>query len=434
MIAAGWLARVAVVLVIPTQPVSDFWEYYQRAIHLAGSGQYDAIPGIVDANHPPAYPLLLAIEFWAFPGTDPLLIAKILNCLLGTLSIGIGARIAHLLWGERAAVFAAFCFAFYPRYLLMPCLLASENLFTPLLLLFVYIVAKSFREDRLLRFAAAAGCVIGLLALTRSVAYAFAAIWLAAAWAMGRRWRAVLAEMALLLSLQHAVMLPWAVRNKKDLGRFTFLTSVGGVGLFIGNNPRATGEWYDWQADLERAQPGILSKSVIEIDDAARQEAVRWIKKHPGQAAKLYLEKLRLTVVQDTTVAGWAIYGQNISPPVPPTPVLPGPHWLKDHRRLVISILRMAAAFLCLLGLGGLTLLFREALRSRAGLDRAVAATFLVAAAYVPLLSALIAVNGRYRWPTEDLLMPVAAMFLVWLTPNAKGLAVSRGRVPCFFT
>lgn len=417
MVAAlGLFLRIAVVLTVPTQPVSDFWEYFERALHLAHDGRYEAALGIVDASHPPAYPLLLAIGFRAVPGADPLLLAKLINCLLGTLSIAIGARLALLLWGERAALLAAVAFALYPRYLLMPCLLASENLFAPLLLLFVYLIAKSFGREQRLRLAAAAGCVVGLLALTRSVAYALGVIWIAGAWAMGRRWRTILAELAILLALQHAVMVPWAARNKRELGRFTFLNSVGGVGLFIGNNPRATGEWYEWQADLERAQPGILSKTAVEIDDAARLEALRWIRNHKRGAAELYLEKLRLMLVQDTTAAGWAIYGQNISPPVPPVSVLPGPHWLKDHRRFVILTLRTAAALLCLLGFGGLILLLRQALRSRAVSDRAIAAMFFAAVAYIPLLSALIAVNGRYRWPSEDVLLPVAAMFVAWLT------------------
>ena len=48
----GLLLRLLLVLAIPTQPVSDFWEYFQRAENLMRSGPPQAIPGVTDAGHP----------------------------------------------------------------------------------------------------------------------------------------------------------------------------------------------------------------------------------------------------------------------------------------------------------------------------------------------------------------------------------------------
>jgi hypothetical protein len=111
-------------------------------------------------------------------------------------------------------------------------------------------------------------------------------------------------------------------------------------------------------------------------------------------------------------VAGWAIFAENVSPPEPGISVLARPHPLKLHRRVVLWTLRIAAALLALFGAGGLLLLLRRGFQSPPGPDRAIAVWFLAAAAYVPLVSALIAVNGRYRWPVEDVLLPLAALFL----------------------
>jgi len=66
-------------------------------------------------------------------------------------------------------------------------------------------------------------------------------------------------------------------------------------------------------------------------------------------------------------------------------------------------------------------------------MDRAAAVVFPAAAAYIPAVSAIVAVNGRYRWPVEDLLIPVAAFFVSRFlsTPfrhRAEGLRERRSR------
>ena len=128
--AAGLLLRVAVVLTVPTQPTSDFWSYYHRGLNLAQHGRYEAFLGRADATYPPLYSMLLAVTFLAAPA-HTLLAGKLLNCVLGVATILIGALIARRLGGDRAGLVAAGFLAFFPRSLLLPCLLASENLFSP---------------------------------------------------------------------------------------------------------------------------------------------------------------------------------------------------------------------------------------------------------------------------------------------------------------
>lgn len=408
--AIGLLARIALVLWIPTQPVSDFWEYFARATTLEAGGSYSVEPSRPDAHHPPAYPLLLALAMLLTPGVDPLFAAKLANCLLGVATIGIGARLAREVGGDRAGIAAAILFAFYPRQILMPCLLASENLFTPLLLLFVLLAIRAGRKKRALPVAAAAGAVLGALALTRTVAYGLGLAWIAAGAAARRRPRQVATELLLLLVVQHAVMLPWALRNRSEVGRFTFLATTGGIGLFIGNNANATGDWYPWHRDLEKERPGVLRGNSVEVDRAARDEALEWMRANPARAAGLYVVKLRLMLVQDTLAAEWAIFAEKVSPPEPGIAVVPGPHPLKPHRAAVLLALRVAGLLLVVFAAGG-ALLLLLAIGERQPTTRAAFAALVACAAYLPLVSALIAVNGRYRWPVEDLCLSLAALF-----------------------
>jgi len=273
--------------------------------------------------------------------------------------------------------------------------------------------------------AALTGLVIALLALTRTVGYFLVAVWLLGMIVARVRWRRILLEILVVLVVQHAVMLPWAIRNAREIGKFTFLNTVGGVGLYSGNNPRATGDWRPVKKQLEQLHPGIMERGAAEIDEAARQEALRWIRQNPRRAAQLYVKRLWLILKQDTVVAWWAIYAKKIYPPNPPRDVLPEHHPLEDHRTAVFGSLRIADAFLLVCAVGGFWRLLRRAHRTQSGLDRALAAGFLAAVAYFPLVSAPIAVNGRQRWPSEDLSVPIAAMFLASRRTPLRGSETS---------
>jgi 4-amino-4-deoxy-L-arabinose transferase-like glycosyltransferase len=419
ILLAGLLLRLAVLAWIPTRPVSDFLGYFLRSESIARLGTDEIRPGEPDTSHPPAYPIALSAFLRAAP-SHGLAAAKGANAVFGLLTALLGAILARGLWGDAAGLWTAAIFSLFPRSLLMTDLVASENLFSPLWILFLLVASRRWIGSASLPLAAAAGIAIGLLTMTRSVAYFLPLVWLAGVAAgRSRRPRLVAAELAILLAAEHAVLLPWAARNARAIGRFTFLSTAGGSGLFIGNNPRATGDWYDWQADLERLRPGVGARGPLAVDDAAREEAVRWIRGNPGKAAALYVRKLRIVATDDSFVAGMAIFGEGISPPYPPADVLPGSHPLKSHRRAVSFLLRAAGIALALVGLGGFLVLLARA-RASSVADRALAAGFVAAALYVPVVSAAIAVNGRYRWPAEDAIAPLAGLGLARLAASRR--------------
>ncbi len=121
----------------------------------------------------------------------------------------------------------------------------------------------------------------------------------------------------------------------------------------------------------------------------------------------------------DSLVADFAIYAEQMGPPFPLEPVLAGAHPLKSHEALVRGILRGSGALLGLAALGGVVLLVRRA-RGRSLASRALVAGSCAAALYTPLVSAAIAVNGRHRWPVEDALMPLAGLFVARATSRTR--------------
>jgi 4-amino-4-deoxy-L-arabinose transferase-like glycosyltransferase len=429
ILASGALARLAVVFWIPTQPVSDFYGFFKVAQSLATDGRYEAGPGGPDGRRSPAYPVLLSLAMRAAGAGDPLLASKLANVVLAVLAAWIGATLARRLWGDVAALWTAAILSFLPRSLLMTDLLAAENLMAPLLLLFLLLCAGSWIRGFSPGRAAAIGLVCGLMTLTRAVAYAFPLAWLAGAVAARRRWRSLALELAVILLAAHAVLLPWAIRNASALGRFTPFNTVGGVGIYIGNSDNATGQWRPWANELERLHPGVFTRGFVAIDDAAWEEALRWIQAHPGRAARLYVKKLRIIASDDAFAAAFAVFAEGIPAPVEMKAVLPGAHPLKEHPAAVRAVLRISGLLLAACALGGFVLLWRTA-RGGSSIDRALAVGFLAAAVCIPLVSAAMAVNGRYRWAAEDAIAPVAGLFLAYLGARERLKAASGVRAP----
>ncbi|PAX08930.1 glycosyltransferase [Sphingomonas lenta] len=81
------------------------------------------------------------------------------------------------------------------------------------------------------------------------------------------------------------VLLPWWVRNWLTFGAFVPLTTSSGVGLWIGNNPGATGNWMAPPASL-RGLPEL------EYSRQAGLIAREWITAHPVAFVRLTLAKL----------------------------------------------------------------------------------------------------------------------------------------------
>lgn len=404
----GGALRVWAIIAIPTVPVSDFWSYLQRGISLHERDRYEDTPGIPNASFPPGYPLLLAASFSV---TDKyLLAAKVVNCMLGAASIVLVGLLGRRLGGEQAGALAAFILALYPRSILVCCLIASENLFTPLLLVFVPLVASGLAKPRAFAIATDAGVILGMLTGTRIVARYLGLLWPISALALRRRpLRTVALETILIVAMQHIVLLPWAFWNLRTLGKFTFSTSNSAAALFEANSDAATGEWFDWGEAIEAQVPGATQLGPHELNSLLFRESVRWIRAHPGEALAGYVSRFGDLFAHDSHAASWAIFAVD-SPPFPESEVLPGEHLLKRHEEAVTWALELPSWALLLAAGGGLIWLLPKALAGRQpGLGGATLVAVFGAAAYQVLLIPVFITVARYRWPLEDLLVPFAA-------------------------
>jgi hypothetical protein len=320
--------------------------------------------------------------------------------------------VSRLIFDTKTALVAASIAALSPRMILQNTLIASENLFIPLLLLWVLVCLKLFHQPTPLK-GFLAGCLLGALTLVRSVANLLALPWLLAfLWSPANR-RKVLKVAAALLIGQALLLLPWAVRNELVLGKPIFLTSTGGVNLFIGNNPSAGGSWYPWVADMQAIDPTFSERDIVTQDELAGQAAEQWIARNPVAAAQLYLKKWGLIFTDDTFALDMAIFSRQLSPPWPASDVLTGDHPLKHARNMLEALFNGWYWVFLALGACGLVLAPLWQARDRAPISFSSHLFVAFCVLYFPAVSAVFLASTRFHWPSIDLLIPYAAFSLV---------------------
>ncbi len=175
----------------PAHPLAnDENEYFAVGMDLAhGRGLvfYDTYRWL----RAPLYPLFLALFFWL--GGDHARVATLAQVLLSTATVYgfylLSRRLFRGPWSERAGLIAALLAALLLPLATFPALFMSETLFTFLLVAFLLALlgVPEAAPRRRWRWAAAAGVLLGLCALTRAVALAFTP--LAAGWLFVVLWR-----------------------------------------------------------------------------------------------------------------------------------------------------------------------------------------------------------------------------------------------------
>jgi hypothetical protein len=92
-------------------------------------------------------------------------------------------------------------------------------------------------------------------------------------------------------------LLPWTIRNAYVFHSLVPISTNGGINMFIGNNPEATGCYSipkNWKTELDGAVPLSLDKPTRELasDRYATARAVAFIREQPGRAIALWRPKL----------------------------------------------------------------------------------------------------------------------------------------------
>ncbi|MBB5718878.1 hypothetical protein FHR23_001801 [Stakelama sediminis] len=273
-------------------PGGDARLYPEIARHLLdGRGFYVYEPVIgmrMVAFYPPAYAMLLA-GWGAIAGLSAASLF-VLNLLFDAMAAWLIARLGKRLGRPGAGRAAAWSYLIWPSTLLAAPFAQKEALCIILVLGLVHVwFSAATSRQTTWKAVAAIGILTGLLALTQP-GWATLSLLIGLVLVPQAGLRKILRAGIPAAGVTMLVMLPWWVRNAIQLHAFVPLTSAGGVSLWVGNNPGATGDWLPTPIDKWHAH------ELGYAHDTARL-ASQWIAANP-------LEFMRLTATKFVRALG----------------------------------------------------------------------------------------------------------------------------------
>ena len=410
IVLVALIARVVVILATPDfVPVTDAIDYDRTAATLLDTGSWPtsevfSAPHGPTAYRPPGFPLALAAVYGIVGTGDAQTrwdAGRVLEALLGALAVALIGAIAARLWGRGAALIAAGIAAVYPPLLLVGSSLLSEPLFIALILGAVLATLRH-REDGGLRWAAIAGALIGLCALTRGNGIALA-LPLALAVSTGRPRRRALRAPLTLLAVCALTLVPWTLRNARTLHSFVPLSTETGyvlAGTYTAATQHSAADpafWMPPRAEVAAVLSRAPRDNEAQVSSRLESRAIEYIRAHPGSLARTaYWTALRLLDLTGTGferalapfegfprgLTEWSVYG----------------FWL-------LALLAIAGAF---------TRAARAAPRALWGCPAVLLASML-----------LLFGTTRYRAPADPFLVMLAALAL-----EAGHRRLRRSRLP----
>lgn len=278
------------------RPENDSLDYDRHGRSIADGDGYPRsgilLQGGPTALRPPGYPVLLGAVYAA--SGDSVTAGRLAAAALGALIVLLIYLIAKTVWGRKTALWASGLAAVFPPLILLSQELLSEPLFLALELAAVLSVFAFRRSGGLLRWAALAGLLCGVAAITRNIGLALVVPIAFGLWTARPRFRldslAAPATMVLCLVL---AMAPWVVRNEIEFGRFIPISSGTGFTLAGTYNPHSYGDdsthgaWRTPQV-LPEFEPLFKQPGLDEgdVDARLRQRALTFAWEHPGYVAE----------------------------------------------------------------------------------------------------------------------------------------------------
>ncbi len=281
-------------------------EWFDQAARMIAAGKSLSPHDLL--FRPPFYPSILALVYKiAGPG---LLLPRLVQSVLGILTVVLVARIARRTHGESAAKVAAVLAATYGMFIYFE----GELLATTVGVFLIAVATDAIlaaAESHSKRRLAMAGVAIGLAAVSHGTLLAFAPVALAGVLVQGRNRFVNAAILAAGIAVPLGTV---AARNLALSRELVVLGSQGGVNFYIGNNPASDGKSalapgfaearQVLQSDgIYRDTMEVASRTIAERDSGRQLTASQisnywfgrgtdWIRTRPDDALLLFGRKL----------------------------------------------------------------------------------------------------------------------------------------------
>lgn len=262
----------------------------------------------------PLYPYALGALF-ALVGPD-LLVARVVQILLGSLAAVMVGLLGARLFGRRTGLLAGLLYASAASLVVFDLELLVEALFVPLAVLALLAFERAERAPSAVAVFGL-GAALGLAAITRPNILAFVPVAAAgiglAAWRVGQRGARLLRTAALLALGLGLPIAPVTLHNWVASHEFDLIASQGGVNFYIGNSADASGDESFMPGPTDTATyaangtytDNVLSAGRFVAEQSAHRtlkpseisgywfgRAWAWIRVHPADWLRLTARKL----------------------------------------------------------------------------------------------------------------------------------------------
>lgn len=252
ILVAGILLRGAYLVEVSgtpefSHPIYDpeYNAYWARSL---ATGDWTVPPGMPDPEirttphgRPPGYPWFLAAVYVLFGVNDyaPRIVQMLLGLANALLLFVIGKR----LFGPAAGFLSGMFMALYWVFPYFEAVLSYPSVAIFVLLLMILALMRWYEEQKP-AWLAAAGGLLGTFALFRPNALLLAPLlfaWVGGVlWKGGVPWKRAAATLIVFTVSCAGVLVPAFVRNYVVARDVVFLSSYGGINLYVGNHPRAS--------------------------------------------------------------------------------------------------------------------------------------------------------------------------------------------------
>lgn len=269
---------------------SDSQTYYVIADNLLdGIGYRYSAEEPPTAKRTPGYPVFIASVFKLFGRNFNAV--RVAQCILEVISTYLVFTIGVLLFRNYSVgILASLAYALYPPAVISTTYIMSEALYTFLLLAFVITCLLGMKSRRYALFAAS-GMFFGAATLTRPGALPLPIALLIVAVV----WKRDLWKGFLLLAMAFSLtMLPWVLRNQRDMGKPIVTSTLVGGNLYKGNHLPTQGAYFMSTDSLLTRELYALVESATETqrDSILQAEAVKMVMANKSETALLALKKI----------------------------------------------------------------------------------------------------------------------------------------------
>jgi 4-amino-4-deoxy-L-arabinose transferase-like glycosyltransferase len=270
--------------------------YWELARTIARGEPYQYLNADARVFRTPGYPVVLSTLFIFGGDNPPVLAARAISAILGTIAVGVAGWWTTQLFDARAGLIAGWITALYPGSIALGVFVLSEAPFCPLMLAQLALWSAAWRavsKHHVIALSIAAGVAAGCAILMRPSWLLFTPFAIVVGLLFVRdRARQLLIGCAMAAALV-LCLLPWWIHNAQVTGRFVPTTLQVGASLYDGLHPGATGasdmRFVPEVTERERLADSPTDPDVFEyrVDRRMTEESLAWAKEHPGRVVEL---------------------------------------------------------------------------------------------------------------------------------------------------